>query len=712
MSLLDDLTSDIGKAAPKAAAKAASKPKAIEELTADIGSVVVPTSYEKGADFGALVKEGFVDDPMMKARIFAEQRFPDMPVEQSLQKYKVFDEGGEQAIAYTKGEKDAQGQLIYYREKPENISSELLNMASAIPSEGVKLGAEALGAAAAAARVAPNPVARVLGSATGAAIGGGATEAAFQAGQALYGDDFDLQPISERAKWAAFGEVFGGVLEPAVSKAFKYMTGSKGMPFDEDILNVNVDDVLSFAKERGIDLTPAELTNATQLKQIQRVLKQDPITASELDEFLKLRTDKINDDVFKLVNDVSGVEGAQEGVDVASKKLIDRFENLKSERSDAVGDLYQEGAKVQVAIAPIKKIVDPLNKIAQQSGTKRSFLNKYIDLFFEETPDGKRYLNTKAGNLHDIRQEIDRVLELDTTKGWHKRELSNLRKQLDGVLKEIPEYKKADKIFAEKSKPITAILDRFGAKNLSDVESLGDVVVKRVFSSPKRIAEAKKIFLDAGEREAWDNLAGSWIMGRLENMPERVQGVNTAFDIKKALLGAKNKKQGERLLNAAFDEDQRKNITSFIDVMEVISRDGNLGSPTWTNGVVSETIKEMGSEGAGNQAMHVLDRFASAFSAMNVFKWPDKIENASSANAYEANMKKLADLFTRPDGLQSIKTEMELIKKYGAKSGKGKKAVASMLARLYGSEQEKERQQASSKAEDVNKMIGAEMMSL
>jgi len=671
--------------------------------------VLVPTSYEKGADWSALVKEGFVDDPLVKAKIFAEQRFPDLPPEESIKNYRVFAEDGEQVIAYTTGEKDSKGNLIYFREKPENIKSQMLNIASAIPSEGVKLGAEALGAAAAAARVAPNPVSKVLGSATGASLAGGATEAAFQAGQSLYGDDFDVLPVAERAKWAAYGELMGRSFEPILSKGFQWAFGKKDMPIDEDILNVDVDDMIAFSQERGITLTPAELTNARQLKQIQRVLKQDPITAAEMDEFLKLRTDKINEEAFNLINDSTGADSAAEGIELASKAVVNRYDKLVKERSDSVKDLYKEGAAKSLDIAPVKKIVDPLLNSAQKSGIKRNFINSWVDKFYEKTPDGKKYINTQAGNLHDIRQEIDRVLELDTTKGWQRRELSELRKSVDDALKTIPEYKKADKIFSDKSKPIDAIRDKFGAKNLSDINDVGDVIVKRVFSSPKKIAEAKKIFIDGGEKEAWDNLAGSWLMSRLENMPERTQGVNTAFDIKKALMGAKNKVQGKRMLDAAFDESQMKDINSFIDVMEAISRDGNLGSPTWVNDVVADSIKQMGATVPTEKAAEFMRGIGGLFKTLNIFEWGDKIEGAASDKLYQSNMKKLSNLFSNPDGLKNIANEMEAIKKYGAKSGQGKKALGSMIVKLYGQNENKE---ARESAADANKRISADMVAL
>lgn len=630
---------------------------------------LAPGSYERGADYGALVQEGFVDDPVSKIKIFASQRFPDMPIEEAVSRYHIFDKDGAPQIGYTMGELDQQGNPIYYPEKPGFMQSPMhaaLDVASWAPSGIPQLAGEAaaatrVGAEALKKAPFPHPAAKAAAYTGGAMVGGalaGATAESLKqgAGKAIYGDDFDLLPVGEAAKWAAFGEFLG----PVMSKGAGYMFGNK-KPMDLSRINeIDVDDLMRKAEQFGITLTPAELSNAVELKSMQRILSQHPASMGEMQEFFDTRNEQLLTAMNDLISSVSPYDDLLEGGGAAFKAAQKRRQDLIDARSDAVSDLYNAGRGLDVAPARVSSIRDGLEMLASDSGAaKQRLLGQLADKLIN--PDTGKVYN-KAGQLHDVRMELDGLLENKSLPKWKAGVISKMRGEIDALLKEFPEYKKADKVFSEMSKPIEKIESLIGPKLIrAGDDDAATAIMTRIFgskSSPQRVASARKIFEEAGELDKWDGLVQGWLEDRLISMPGRIDA-NTPMDFRKVLIGNTPKKDIPKL-KAALGEEKFSQMMDMADLLSALAKMPKAGSPTAPN---LWNVEEVNKWGGGLSKEQLAKNAANLVQSINVLKWPQRISDAAQEKIFEENMQSLARIFTSPEGYTKLKREIDMLRK-------------------------------------------------
>lgn len=560
----------------------------------------------------------FADDPRVQIGYFASKRFPDLPPEEAIKRYKVVD--GDIAYQGDDGR--------YYSETPGMIRSLASGASKAIPMTAG--GVTAVGTA-------PLWLAGPAGAAlstelTALAAGGG--EAVRQGiGKEMLGDEGSFGEIGKEMAFSVGGDVVGGLATKGLARGAA-----------RDLAKMDPSDVAtlqSLSKKYGIDLTPAEMTNIPSLKARQKALGNLTESADTMQDFYIRRAGQVDDAVGSQLRSISPVDSADEAGLMARRASEGAIKGARKARSDAARPLYEF-------------VNDPNTVVPDQNFSSISadtFISKEIQKVKKDDLAGMGgYADNSLPVLDQVKKNLDDQIEAATRSG--ERNKARLLKQKRDKLLEVtdktfPDYPLARAAFAGDSPAV----DELEGGVVGIIAKLKDAKAKDAASAlfnpsrsgPRQVAIAKQA-IGKTDPEAWQALKRAyledlWQKSSKESMS--TQGLNRGGKFRAALFG--DKKQ-DIILKTMLDPDEYKSLSDLSRVLEASGR-----------------VKAVGSDTAWNQELMRMERdqsrplLAKIARKLRVTSWPSMVDEWATERALRGNAAQMAHVITSPDALSALK---------------------------------------------------------
>jgi len=593
---------------------------------------------EKGASFKTIAGASLADDPAVKMEYYAQKRFPNLPIEESIKRYTLMD--GE--IAY----QDEDGE--YYTETPTMGDRVAMHLGKAIP---VGAGTVA-GVATAPLWLAPG------GGAAATALTGAAAYAGEEVRQALgkkvTGDPVSkTEPLKEGA-YAAGGELIGGVA-----------TKVTGRRVAKDFSRLDAEDaaVLQRLSEKyGVDLTPAEITNLPSLKARQKAVGNLPESADTMGDFYVKRAGQVDEAVDTTLEEISPVDSAEVAGELTRSAARNAMSDVAKQRADLASPLYKKafGKGTQVDVGPIIDDID--QQLLKAKGGIKTRLEQARKLFVDsvekvgEEDEVMEFFTTDLEELHNVKMALYDLYKSPPDSGAGRTaagKVEGVYKRLIGKLKEAsPDYKQANEIWADLSPEVSKA--REGVVGV--IADLKDESLQKAASKlfapgaigPKSINNAK-ILLKHADPNAWQAIKRSWIEDQWEQASKQTmsnQGLNRGARFRALLFGDKKR---ARNLRAALDPKEYDYLEELSKVLEASGRVKQIGSDTAWN---QEMMRELGDEAAPVWAK-IAENVNPAQALRNLKDWATKRSVRTLA-------KDMAEVITSPDAMANLKELQQL----------------------------------------------------
>ena len=637
-------------------------------------AVKTPTSTVDAADIGTMVKANFVDDPKTQMAIYASDRFPDEPIDKAVQRYKEVDG----KVAFTTGEKLADGQLKYYFEKPDSIGGKVEKFIAAIPAYGPEAVMSAIGGMGGfvSGTATGGPLAPVTGPAggiTGAALGAAGGEGYRKTIGGLFFDEpqtvkGNIKSMKESAKAGAIGEVVG----LGMGAGWNTFLTKKVVRDIADLDQGATDTLLNMAKSQGIDLTPAEATGLQSLISRQELLRDLPASADVIQKFLKTRNEQVQKAVLNMFSDLAPKVKSPErayrgGIEAANRKL----EQLTTRRHKKTSNLYKKAFAEQKTPVDVKPVMEKLqgwkdigtggDLVGGATKEQASMIDNIISELTVESPVagmGQVQKNSVEA-LHQVKLKIDKMIDAipespSAKQKFDDRILSDVKKSLLAQMKKAsPEYDEARALYAKLSGPV----DEFKKTFAADIGSLDPKKAKRVgtilfseTSSPLEIRHAKSM-ISSLDPEAWNGV----VRGYLEQVFNRglkdssigAEG-NIGGMYRKAIFGSKDARSK---LRAALSPQQYRSVSDLMTVLEATGKAFKQQSNTMPRQVAKETM-EVEAEGL----LRIADIAATPTQATG------KLLQSLRTLSLEDYARKQAKMLTSPTAMVDLKKAGRLLK--------------------------------------------------
>ena len=604
-------------------------------------ATIIPKSTAAGgASALTALKAGVPTDKQAAIKIFAEAR--GIPVD----RYRVV--GDE--IVYQAND----GQ--YYKEIPSVFTKPMTAAGYYAPDV-----LEAAPDIAAGIATSPMLLAGPAGVAGSAAITGGVaagTNAVRQAIAGLLGDqEFSGADVAKQ------GLISGGmqVLPFGVGKILE-----KNLAKDIGKINTKeVADLTQKAKDLGIQLTPAELTNLPSLKSQQKVLGNIVESADTLGDFyLQRYKEQVQPAVNKFLNTISKVDDPMTAGYRGQSALKDRVVQLEKAREEGSAPLYRAAFErsVPVDVAPIVKDIDAMLKIAK--GDELKALQRIKNNLYREKPSFNaqgdevmvKTFEDRLPALQRAKFDIDKMFKEESFSSMDnviQGEVTNIKNRLiQSMGKDNPMYLEANKAFEELSQPLNIFAERRAGQSLTAVskDNLNDLA-NRLFAnaSPQTVRYTRQQ-IQAVSPEAWNDVTRAYLQTQWEKaMKPRIGAkeprIDAGADWKAMILGDT---KSQKALLEALGAQQFQALNNLTQVLEAAARVKKLGSDTAFN---QRALKEM-----EENAPSALAAFAQVTgSAMTPLKYGEFFKNWATERAFSANAEQLANVITSKDGMNRLR---------------------------------------------------------
>lgn len=625
-------------------------------------------SSHNPADFRTMVKARMVEDPNARIKIYAAERFPDLPIDQAVRRYAVQD-GKVQYI-------DENGQV--YQEEPESGGWQTIRSGAATLMSKFPITATAIGGTAATG----NPL-------VGIAAGGIAGEYAQQRiGEAL--GDKPRTPMERAAGMVktgtelAIGEGIGQGVIAGANALKRTGTGNIGRVASRDAQVLNpqqMDRLQQLFQDFGIEGTLPELTGSPSVTAAWNKIAQTPGPAAEqIRQWAEnIRIPQLKDAVKRELDSIF----TEEPIEKLSARAQTASRNARQDildRRDAIAKSEYGNAYANASPVDSQPVIDYLDDVLKnkvpESGTLKSTLEKAKRLFQKEEMQTR--LDPKTGNQISRKELVpeDSLEKLNSAKI----ELDNL---LEGLKEKQPSvYKiaeahltRAKSIFtseADRDNPLYAAaranyehasrpLNNFEWGNpdlLPKDPHVKTVVAKIADLGPENITRAPRILFDADnanssiiartkqyiqgqDPDAWDAIVRAHFEQKLDEAVKNSQGLNYGYKFKETVFG--NAKQ-ESLLRAAMEPQQFQRWSDFMELLDTTNRIVYRNSLT---AHMIDTGKMISREAGGLKAQAL--RFAGT--KLSPKYWADIIEEAKTPGY----SKSLVDAMLDPANAQKLR---------------------------------------------------------
>lgn len=563
------------------------------------------------ASFLTQVKAGFVDDPQTKMKIYAADRFPNMPESERLSRYTIVD--GEPVFADNSGqmffETDQTGQGKLKSMAGQNIPRLLPSVGGAIGSLGGP-GTSALGAGA--------------GEATRKIIGA----TVFGEPQTSLGNAADIG-LESALDIGAYGvaKAFNSFLKRQGIKQGGELAKAAGRSAYDINLKQSSDN-LAKGKAFNVDLFPPQFTQSPELIAKWKLLADLPQTADKIRAGSRAQTEQVQNAFVQFFDDIYpddvSLYSVGDRLTKTSQKVLD---NMIDARRQLASPLYKEAFEEAnpVDVKPVVGFIDEELKTAK-GPVRNAYLRAKQMLMKPDVPK-----KTKGPLLFDSKGEkipLDKISYESTVQGLHGTKvglddlISSAKKQgsssgnmsvraylevknklLDQMDQASPKYSEARKVFSSASDIIDQLTD---ARKITEIAKLeGDNVVKatsRVFDGANSSPESVKLmrqFIRKEDPALWDAVVKTHLVSEMESIKGNVLGEpgNIAGQFWKKTMGDLPTR---RKLFEAMSPQQYQNFENFADVMRLVSQTYGKESATATRQIaLDEMRRSSGSTGIG-----------------------------------------------------------------------------------------------------------------
>ena len=436
----------------------------------------------------------------------------------------------------------------------------------------------------------------------------------------------------------------------------------------KDIGKVNtkeVADLTQKAKDLGIQLTPAELTNLPSLKSQQKVLGNIVESADTLGDFyLKRYKEQIQPEVNKFLSKISKVDDPMTAGYRGQSALKDRLVELEKAREEGSAPLYRAAFErsVPVDVAPIIKDIDAMLKIAK--GNELKALQRIKNNLYREKPSFNaqgdevmvKAFEDRLPALQRAKFDIDQMFKEESFSSMDKviqSEVTNIKNRLvQSMGKDNPMYLEANKAFEELSQPLNIFAERRAGQSLTAVskDNLNDLA-NRLFNnaSPQTVRYTRQQ-IQAVSPEAWNDVTRAYLQTQWEKaMKPRIGAkeprIDAGADWKAMILGDS---KSQKALLEALGAQQFQALNNLTQVLEAAGRVKKLGSDTAFN---QRALKEM-----EDNAPSALAAFAKVTGGvLTPQKYGQFFRDWATERAFANNAEQLANVITSKDGMNRLR---------------------------------------------------------
>jgi hypothetical protein len=436
----------------------------------------------------------------------------------------------------------------------------------------------------------------------------------------------------------------------------------------KDIGKVNtkeVADLTQKAKDLGIQLTPAEMTNLPSLKSQQKVLGNIVESADTLGDFyLNRYKDQVQPAVNKFLTSISKVDDPMTAGFRGQKALKDRVVQLEQAREEGSAPLYRAAFErsVPVDVAPIVKDIDAMLKIAK--GDELKTLQRIKNNLYREKPSfdaqgNETMVKTFEDRLPALQRakfDIDKMIKDESFSSMDKvikSEVTNIQDRLIQAMgKDNPMYLEANARFQELSQPLNIFAERRAGQSLTAVskDNLNDLA-NRLFNnaSPQTVRYTRQQ-IQAVSPEAWNDVTRAYLQTQWEKAMKPRMGakeprIDAGADWKTMLMGDT---KSQKALLEALGPQQFQALSNLTQVLEAAGRVKKLGSDTAFN---QRALKEM-----EDNAPSALAAFAQVTGGLlTPQKYGQFFRDWATERAFAKNAEQLANVITSKDGMNRLR---------------------------------------------------------
>jgi hypothetical protein len=545
------------------------KPQPIKEFTGEGGA---------GASFKAHVKSGFVDDPITKMKIFAADRFPDLPEEERMSRYR-----------YQKGEfifKADDGK--WYSESPDLGLYKAKRFFGETTAHSPSIVLGTIGATA-------GPLHAIAGAMGGEGYRKVVGALAFDEPQATFGNVLDM--VQEGAL-ALAGETMGFLFKGAARRGLALTGGRKGMRVaaaaGPDLPKIDFKKAAVLQKKTrekfGIELFDGQTTESRRLLDKINLYGDLPSTADIVQSAKRIQDEQAYKAVERFWDDIYPPEDALvvgSKIQKAAQKSIDRE---IAKRSAKAKPLYDKAfkAETQHNIIPHINHLDEMIEAWPLNSPQRAKLQKIRSMLFREVEhNGKvwKVPESRIKQLDRLKKAIDAELKPKVGEAPVNAELKrDIRQIKNNILEDVDKdndfYRQARKAWADDTEVIERLTNKTKLKGLSDLE--GDNVVnatRRLFSntgnSPEIVTKVRNRIIRE-DPEAWRAALRTHLEGLYE--ATRQSGLGGADNSAKLFHGFYRRTIGDakqkKLLAAAMGGEGSEQFKNFADFTDALRRVG------------------------------------------------------------------------------------------------------------------------------------------
>ena len=418
------------------------------------------------------------------------------------------------------------------------------------------------------------------------------------------------------------------------------------------------------AQARGIQLTPAELTNLPSLKSQQKVLGNIPESSDVLGRFYEKRfQEQVQPAVDEFLGSISRVSDPMTAGYRGQTALTDQLAALKKQRETLVEPYYKAAFDVAapVDVKPIVSRIDSMLEIAK--GEEKRELQRIKDLMFRDVTvkdaEGKevtqKVLDDRLPALQRAKFAIDSSLESDAVKSMDKviqGELTGIKNDLVTAMgANNPKYLEANEAFATFSAPIDRFMSKKPGLSLTNIspDNLGQFANRVFDGASEQTVRYVKQQVEAANPNAWQDITRAWLQQKWEKASgvtpgSREMPVDAGATWRNLLLG--NEKD-RKILRAALDKDQYTALTDLTNVLEAAGRVKKIGSDTAFN---QKVLKDM-----GNQAGGLIQTVGKAAGSLRLDAPLKFVADWASERQFSKNAESIAGIITSPEGMSKLR---------------------------------------------------------
>ena len=436
----------------------------------------------------------------------------------------------------------------------------------------------------------------------------------------------------------------------------------------KDIGKVNTKEVIDLtqkAKNLGIQLTPAELTNLPSLKSQQKVLGNIVESADTLGDFyLQRYKEQVQPAVNKFLSKISKVDDPMTAGYRGQQALKDRVVQLEKAREEGSAPLYRAAFErsVPVDVAPIVKDIDAMLKIAK--GDELKALQRIKSNLYREKPSFNaqgdevmvKAFEDRLPALQRAKFDIDKMFKEESFSSMDnviQGEVTNIKNRLiQSMGKDNPMYLEANKAFEELSKPLNDFAERRAGQSLTAIskDNLNDLATRLFNNASPQTVRYTRQQIQAVSPEAWNDVTRAYLQTQWEKaMKPRIGAkeprIDAGADWKVMLMGDS---KSQKALLEALGAQQFQALSNLTQVLEAAGRVKKLGSDTAFN---QRALKEM-----EDNAPSALAAFAKVTGGvLTPQKYGQFFRDWATERAFTNNAEQLANVITSKDGMNRLR---------------------------------------------------------